>query len=58
MLALRSALDELKDKSVGEPARTTAWQRIQQFLAKSASKIGDVGVELLLAYVKGLAKGA
>jgi hypothetical protein len=58
VLALRSALDELKDKSVGEPARITAWQRIQQFLAKSASKIGDVGVELLLAYVKGLAKGA
>jgi hypothetical protein len=44
---LKGCLDQIKDKSVQEPQRTTSWQKLKGFLAKHSGRIGDVGYKLL-----------
>ncbi len=60
-LSCRADLDQLKDKSVPEPTRRNAKQRLLGFLRKAAAKATDVAenvaVGTLTKYLESLAKG-
>ena len=60
-LQCRSDLDQLKDKTVTEPERQNAKQRLSSFLLKAAKKVGDitekVAIGALNRYIESLLKG-
>lgn len=61
-LQCRSDLDQLKDKSISQPSRQNAKQRLVGFLRKAAIKGGEVvekvAVETLSKYLETLLRGA
>jgi hypothetical protein len=55
---LKTYLDELKDTSVEEKSRTSAWQKTKAFILKQGPIIGQVGINLLEKYLDGLLFGS
>lgn len=50
-ITLRTALDQLKDKTVPEEERQTAKQKILGFLYKILPKVGETALKVLLEYL-------
>lgn len=50
---LSLAVHEHNDKSVPQPRRLLAKQRLQAFLIQAGKVTGEIGVEVLKSYVKG-----
>ena len=55
-MTLRSTLNELKDKSLPNDRRLTAWQRLTAFLGKVGNKASDLALDIIKAYLEVLMK--